>query len=134
MKKLFVALIALFLLPTLVTATEVTLSWALPTIDCEGNALDQSTLGVVEVYISETTIPSSGAPCSEPAEDPPAGFTPVSVVSGSTSVLIDLEAGKTYFFRSRIQGLGGKWSNLSNEATHTIDHIQVQPPTVLVIG
>jgi len=116
------------------SATEVTLQWTLPSTDCEGNAIAVGTLGTLEIYISETTIPSSGAPCSSPADVPPAGFTPVSVLPGDTEVTVDLAAGKTYFFRSRVQGPGGLWSNLSNEATHDIPFIQVQPPTVLIIG
>jgi hypothetical protein len=124
----------LFALAGVAQATEVTLQWTLPSTDCEGNALSVVDLGTLEIYISETTIPSSGAPCSTPAENPPTGFTPVSVLPGDTSVTVDLAAGKTYFFRSRVQGPGGLWSNLSNEATHVIPNIQVQPPTVLIIG
>jgi hypothetical protein len=130
----WLVLFVFMLMATAAMATEVTLQWTLPTLDCEGNPLDQSTLGPLEIYISESTIPASGAPCSEPADTPPSGFTPVTVPPGATEVTIDLEAGKTYFFRSRVQGPGAKWSNMSNEATHTIDHIQVQPPTVLIIG
>lgn len=115
-------------------STEVTLSWTLPSTDCEGNSLVVSDLGTVEVYISELTIPASGAPCSSPSDDPPTGFTPVIVPGGQTTVTLELAAGKTYFFRSRVQGPGGLWSNLSNEATHVIPFIQVQPPTVLIIG
>ena len=130
----WVALLLLVVLAGVAMATEVTLQWTLPTLDCEGNALDQTLLGPVEIYISESTIPAGGAPCSDPADAPPSGFTPVTVPAGTTEVTIDLEAGKTYFFRSRVQGQGSKWSNLSNEAVHIIDHIQVKPPTVLIIG
>lgn len=130
----WLALFCLLVWASAALATEVTLQWTLPTLDCEGNPLDQTLLGPLEIYISESTIPAGGAPCSDPADAPPSGFTPVTVPPGTTELTIDLEAGKTYFFRSRVQGQGAKWSNLSNEATHVIDHIQVQPPTVLIIG
>lgn len=126
--------IALLLFASLAQATVVTLSWTLPTLDCAGNVLAVADLGTLEIYISESPIPSSGAPCSAPAEDPPAGFTPVNVPAGDTTITIDLEAGKTFHFRVRVRSRGGLWSNLSNEAIHVLPFIQVQPPTVLVIG
>ena len=127
-------LIALLFFASLAQATEVTLTWTLPTLDCEGGSIALTDLGTLEVYISENTIPSNGAPCSSVPDDPPTGFTPVNVPAGLRQVTIDLQAGKTYHFRIRVRSLGGLWSNLSNEAVHVLPFIRVQPPTVLVIG
>ena len=132
--KFMIRFIVLFLLSNVAFATSETLSWTLPTLDCEGNALNVADLGTLEVYVSESEIPGSGAPCSSPPDPAPIGFTPVNVAAGLTTVTIDLAAGKTYFFRCRVQGPGGLWSNLSDQAVHVIPFIQVQPPVVLIIG
>jgi len=123
----------MLMLSVSVNATEVTLSYTLPIIDCENNPLSPSDLGSVEIYMSDSPIPSIGESCSNPAEPAPVGFTPVIVPAGETTVVVDLAPG-VYYFRARVSTTGGLWSNLSEQTIHTVDNIQAMPPTVFIIG
>lgn len=135
MLKYALALVLSFFAIQLAQATEVTIMWTLPTTDCQDDPIDPADLGIFELYIGDASIPGAAPPeCSAPPTVPPAGFTPVIVQPGLTSVIVDLPPGQTYFFRSRVQGPGGLWSNLSMEISHVVDFIQVRPPAVLIIG
>ena len=134
MKRLVALAIALMMsLAVPATATEVTLMWEQPTLDCEGNSIAGMVFGGVEVYVSDRPIPTSGEPRSNPPEAPPSGFSAIEVDGDLTELTIDLAPG-TYYFRVRIQGDTGEWSNLSNEAVHTVGPMQITPPVVIIIG
>jgi len=62
MKKVAAGLV-LFALSTFAVAAPVTLEWDLPTVDCAGNPVAATDILELEIYISTTSIPSSGTLC-----------------------------------------------------------------------
>lgn len=132
MKQLLTLLLCLVAFS--VHARQVTVSWELPTLDCNDNPIVAGDIGQVEIYVSESSIPAQDERCSTTPDPAPAGFTPIEVPAGNTSISFDLAPGKTYFLRARVAGPGGVWSNLSTQASALVPFKEVQPPTLFIIN
>ncbi len=133
-----VLLIPLFLIPPPAQATEVTLEWSWPTDYCDSAApVDPADIDALEIYGDTSPIPAAsdaaGDPCNSPTDVPPAIAPVATVVTTDTSVVVDLPAGVTYYFRARVQ-VNGEWSNLSVELQRTIPFPQPGVPVIIRIN
>ena len=120
-------------------ATDVTLEWSWPDVYCPqgtqtvGDPLPLTDILGAEVYISEATIVSNGQSCSDLTDTPPSGAIISTVSTPNTTLVVDLQCGKTYFFRMRVQALNMAWSNLSGETTKAVDCSRPNVPIVIRI-
>lgn len=116
-------------------AATVTLSWTLPVENCDQSTILPGDLTSMEIYISTNPIPASDVSCGTVRDVPPTGGT-VTVVTpapNTTQIDIDLAEGETYFFRARVQGQGGEWSNFSGEASRDIPFPRPGIPSITII-
>jgi len=131
---IFVALAMLaFSVPT--SAVEVEFDVTYPTTDCDGNQVFADKFGVMEVYISDRTMPGSDLVCSA-VNDPelPGEFVSVVRVPPTDIITLELVPGKTYYLRFRFQGPGNIWTNLSKELVYFVPYIQVRAPSAQPVG
>ena len=138
MKRLLFAL--LLFLPFTAQAADVTLTWQWPTSYCpepgetQGDPLPIADITAAEIYIAESPIPRVPSSCDVNEEDvPPSGAIIQQVVTPDTSVTIDLECGKTYYFVMRNQAKG-KWSNFSAEAMRVLDCTRPGIPIIISLS
>lgn len=115
-------------------ATDVTFEFVLPSTDCEGNTVDQSLFGALEVYLSTSPIPGSDLVCSGPIDPPVPGPDDDIIFVRTNSVppviSINLVPGTMYHIRFRVQGPGGIWTNMSKETEYFVPFVQVHALTL----
>ena len=113
----------------------LTVSWTLPGTYCSGAPIQPGDITDLEIYISESDIPSTGVPCGGPVDNPPQG--PGVVVTPAdpdlNQVDLDVAPGRTYFLRARVQA-GGVWSNLSNQVSRFVPMPRPDVPTITIIS
>ncbi|KPL28069.1 MAG: hypothetical protein AMJ72_05350 [Acidithiobacillales bacterium SM1_46] len=126
----------LALVPLFAHAAPVTLEWDWPTEYCPANGqqvgdpLDIADIQSAEIYISEQTIPRQPGTCTADPDVPPTSAIIQTVSTPDTTVTIDLQCGKTYFFVMRVQAQG-QWSNFSAEATRILDCARPNVPVII---
>lgn len=117
-------------------AADLTIQWQIPTQACDGTPIPAADLTNIEVYVSDQPIPGPGAGetgCEATTPPPPAGYTPTVVPATDGTVTIQVDGGKTYYARARVQHISGEWSGLSNQGQQTVPLGRIQPPSVLII-
>jgi hypothetical protein len=127
---------ALLICASPLLAADLTIEWRNPTTYCDDTPLPVERIKVLELYLDTKPIPGPAAdadPCAEPPTEPPAGFEPVQVTGGETSVTVSVESGKTYYVRARISDIDNNWSAFTSQATKTVGFGRLSPPAVLLL-
>lgn len=116
-----------------------TVSYQLPTQNCDGTAIGAGEITDLEIYISESTIPAADLPCAadgDPVDDPPQG--PGVIVTPADPTLnqidLDVQPGITYFLRARVRNTAGEWSMLSAQVQRFVPFPRPTAPTITIIS
>ena len=128
------ALLCLLALPAF--ADPVTVSWQMPTSNCDGSQVLPGDLTNLEIYVSTSTIPAVGTSYGTERDTPPPGGTATVVEPdvAVTQIDIDLAPGATYFIRMRVRNAQGEWSNFSNEVSRFVAFPRPDVPTITIIN
>ena len=126
MKKILLTIL-LCVITSCAYAKPHSLTWQLPTTDCDGVPLFGVDFIEQEIIYDTSPMPmpsDSTGPCfGTPDPDAPPSATVESILPTDTVITLNLQPGQTYYARARVSAyVNGNWSAWSTETQFTVPY------------